>query len=448
MLFNNLVLVFSALSSILAVPPVRDLGSGPRMSIHGNNLGLRKNTAKEAVYKKFEHDLMVVYKNGVKGKDRSDAVKLFKSLGAKVRTDTSGLVDFSLLDTSGIADKIALNQQILAHPAVNFTENDSEFQLTDSASYSHIGGWGAVFASARTFPLPAFPPSQSYNYSSSGGQNIRVYVIDTGINANHVAFTGRLDTTASRSFVTSETNNDVNGHGTHVAGTVLQAAPKATIVAYKVFPSVGGAATSVIVNALNAAVSNCNSVAGRKCVINMSLGGPASSTMDSAVVNARNAGLIVVVAAGNSWVNPCSGMYASSPARVTQAITVGSVGWWVPPGLVNAPPSALYLHSIAEYSNFGSCLDIFAPGSNITAAWIGSRTSTNMISGTSMASPRVAGVVALLWSKNTAQTASQIETTLLNLATTTTLSQQEINTYYPGSPNRLLYNGCASSTCA
>lgn len=266
--------------------------------------------------------------------------------------------------------------------------------------------WGLDRIDQRNRPLSG---TYTYNWTGSG---VRVYVIDTGILTSHSQFGGR----ASNVFDAFGGNgSDCNGHGTHVAGTIGG--------------STYGVAKSSLprgVRVLNCSGSGSNSgvIAGvdwvrnnhiAPAVANMSLGGGASSALDTAVNNLSNAGVAIAVAAGNSNVDACT----QSPARAANAITVGST---------------TSSDARSSFSNFGPCVDLFAPGSGILSAWIGSNTATRTISGTSMASPHVAGAAALYKQANPSASAGTIRNALVNNATTNVISGAG-----SGSPNRLLY---------
>jgi subtilisin family serine protease len=208
---------------------------------------------------------------------------------------------------------------------------------------------------------------------------------------------------------------DCNGHGTHVAGTVggstYGVAKGVSLVAVRVLDCSGSGTTAGVVSGINWVTSN----AIKPAVANMSLGGGASTTLDNAVSSSVSSGVTYAVAAGNSGKNACN----YSPARAPTAITVGATD------STDAKPS---------WSNFGSCLDIFAPGVSITSAWYSSTTATNTISGTSMASPHVAGGAALILAKNPSFTPAQVTSALTTAATTGVVTSAGNR-----SPNRLLF---------
>ena len=253
------------------------------------------------------------------------------------------------------------------------------------------------------------PLSTTYNYTSTGS-GVNAYVIDTGILGTHTEFTSRMNPGFSAIGNAADTT-DCNGHGTHVSGTIggstYGVAKAVSLVPVRVLDCAGSGSTSGVIAGINWAITNHQP--GVKAVANMSLGGGASSALDTAVNNLINDGVIVVVAAGNSRQDACK----SSPARVPAAITVAASD-------VN--------DIFASFSNRGKCVDIIAPGFGIASAWIGSNTATNTISGTSMASPHVAGAVARALSVG--RSASNV----LAEALTNKITQVPA-----GTPNKLLY---------
>ena len=220
--------------------------------------------------------------------------------------------------------------------------------------------------------------------------------MDTGILSSHQEFSGRV---LSGYTAISDGNGttDCNGHGTHVAGTVggttYGVAKNVNLVPIRILGCDGSGASSNVIAGLDWILKN-----GKKpAVVNMSLGGEANASLDSAVENLFNNGYVMVVAAGNSNTDACS----SSPARVSKAITVAATD---------------STDTRASYSNYGSCVDIFAPGSQINSSWIGSNTATKVLNGTSMATPHVVGVVAEMLQSTPTATSQTISTNLLNQA--------------------------------
>jgi len=296
-------------------------------------------------------------------------------------------------------------QRLLKDPRIDYVEEDGMSYINATQTGAT---WGLDRVDQRDRPLNG---SYIYNYVAS---SVRVYVIDSGILAGHTDFGGRVLSGFS-AISDGRGSSDCNGHGTHVAGTVGGAtwgvAKGARLVPVRVFGCTGGSANSTIISGIDWVARNHV----KPAVANMSLGGPASSATDTATNNLISAGVTVVVAAGNDNANACN----YSPARVGNAITVGST---------------TSTDARSSFSNFGTCVNIFAPGSSIRSTWYTSTTATNTISGTSMASPHVAGAAALYLAANPSASPATVRNALYANATTNRLSA--INS---GSPNRLLY---------
>jgi subtilisin family serine protease len=326
---------------------------------------------------------------------------LAQGLGAKVTQTYTTL--------GGYAVELTPKQlaQLRANPAVAYIEADQEVSL---AATQTNATWGLDRVDQRALPL-----NGTYVYNSTGA-GVRSYIIDTGISP-HNEFSGRLAAGAT-AINDGRGTQDCNGHGTHVAGTVggssYGVAKGTTLVPVRVLDCAGRGTNAGI-------IAGMDWVAGQSTatprVANMSLGGGASTAVDEAVARMTNAGVTVVVAAGNESQNACN----VSPARASTAYTVGST---------------TSSDARSSFSNFGSCVNIFAPGSSITSAWHTGSSATNTISGTSMASPHVAGAAALYLQRNANASPAQVRSALTNQATTGRLSG--IGT---GSPNRLLYTG-------
>ncbi|MXM65802.1 S8 family serine peptidase [Streptomyces sp. HUCO-GS316] len=292
-----------------------------------------------------------------------------------------------------------------ADPAVAFVEKDQRVGL-DATQVNPP--WGLDRIDQANLPL-----SRSYTYPNTAGNGARVYVIDTGVRITHRQIAGR----ATYGYDAIDRDNvaaDGNGHGTHVAttvaGTTYGVAKATRVVAVRVLNNNGSGTVSGVI----AGVDWVTSHRVRPAVANMSLGGAASTALDTAVRNSITAGVTYAVAAGNSNANAAN----QSPARVAAALTVG------------ATTSTDYR---ASYSNYGSIVDLFAPGSSIIAGWHTSDTATATLSGTSMATPHVAGAAAIYLTSHPSAGPATVHSALVNGATTGVL--RNIGT---GSPNRLL----------
>ena len=271
---------------------------------------------------------------------------------------------------------------------------------------------------------PLLPLDNRYQYPNSGGQDVTVYVVDTGLRSTHSDFTGRVS--PGRNFVSSggflfgggsvdpADTEDCNGHGTHVAGTAVGTtwgvAKQANIAPVRVLGCNGSGSNSGVIAGVDWVAGNHR----KPAVANMSLGGTNSTALDTAVRNAVNAGVTMVVAAGNDNVNACNG----SPNRVAEALTVGAT---------------TREDRRSSFSNYGACVDLFAPGSDITSAWYQSDTQTASLNGTSMAAPHAAGAAALYLAANPSASPSAVNLALVNDAVTGVIGNAGSQ-----SPNRLL----------
>lgn len=291
-------------------------------------------------------------------------------------------------------------------PSVAYVEEDSVMSIDATQSPAT---WGLDRIDQRNLPL-----SNSYTYDFTGA-GVNTYTIDTGVRFSHNEFTGRTGSSFD-AIGDGQNGNDCNGHGTHVAGTIAGTtygvAKGATVHRVRVLNCQGSGSNSGVIAGVDWVTANHV----KPAVANMSLGGGASSALDTAVTNSINAGVTYAVAAGNSNANACN----YSPARVAAAVTVGST---------------TSSDARSSFSNFGTCLDLFAPGSSITSAWHTSNTATNTISGTSMASPHVAGVAALYLHQNGHQSPSTVRNAIVNNATSGVVTSAGT-----GSPNLLLYS--------
>ena len=356
---------------------------------------------------------IVVFKDSV-ANPAAEAANLARGLGGQLHhTYTSALKGFAI----SLPD--AALQGIRNNPNVDYIEQDQTVSLNETQTQ-----FNATWGLDRIDQVGALDPQYTlYNYNYTGA-GVHAFIIDTGIRATHSDFKQSTPPFASRvltgrNFVNgaNDTNtDDCNGHGTHVAGTVggltWGVAKGVALIPVRVLDCQGSGSWSGVIAGIDFAANSTL----RPAVANMSLGGGASSSVDAAVAGAVNKGVTMVVAAGNSNADACS----YSPARAPSAITVG------------ATTSG---DTRASYSNYGTCLDIFAPGSGITSDWNTSDSATNTISGTSMASPHVTGVAALALAANTAASPWAVTSFLTSNAT-----MDRLNSVGTGSLNRLVYS--------
>ncbi len=300
-------------------------------------------------------------------------------------------------------------------PEVDFTEMDQPVRISQTVQSNAT--WGIDRTDQRDLPL-----TTSYSYLATGA-GVHAYIIDTGIRTTHVEFTGR---TAAGFNAVADGNgtNDCHGHGTHVAGTVGGStwgmAKGVKLVPVRVLDCFGSGFISEVIAGVDWVAAN----GVRPAVANMSLGGGVSEALDAAVANSVSSGITFVVAAGNSNANACN----FSPARAPSAITVG------------ATTSS---DVRASFSNFGTCVDIFAPGNSITSAAITSDTGSTTMSGTSMASPHTAGLAALYLQSHVSASPADVLAAILAAASTDKISSISIGA---GSPNALIYTDLASQS--
>ncbi|AZM50004.1 serine protease [Streptomyces sp. WAC 06738] len=351
---------------------------------------------------------IVVLKNGEVAKADTRSVARDLAGTADVRPEhvyRTALRGFSAEMSKAEAAEVARD------PRVAYVEQDAVVRTAETQANAT---WGLDRIDQRDLPL-----STTYTYNTTAA-NVTAYIIDTGIRTTHSEFGGRASV-GTDTVGGGQNGQDCNGHGTHVAGTVggktYGVAKQAKLVAVRVLNCSGSGTTAGVVAGIDWVTANATSPS----VANMSLGGGASTTLDNAVKRSVAAGVTYAIAAGNGDIfgtpqNACN----YSPARVPEAITVG------------ATDSA---DRRASWSNFGTCLDLFAPGVSITSGWYTSDTATNTISGTSMATPHTAGVAALYLQGNPSASPAQVSQAIVN--GTTPNKVQDPRT---GSPNRLLYS--------
>lgn len=345
---------------------------------------------------------IVVFKDSV-ANPATETASLMQGRGGQVlHTYTRAIKGFA----ASLPD--AALQAIRNNPNVRYIEQDQTVAL-NQVSLQNQAAWGLDRIDQADLPLDT-----QYHFTRTGA-GVNAFIVDTGIRADHAEFTGRV-LPGYNTIADANGTNDCNGHGTHVSGTVggstWGVAKGVSLIPVRVLDCAGSGSWSGVIAGIDWVANSTL----RPAVANLSLGGAASASVDAAVAGAVSKGVVMVVAAGNNNADACT----ASPAREASAITVAAMAG---------------LDYRASFSNWGTCVDIFAPGAGITSAWNSSATATNVLSGTSMASPHVAGVAALALTANPSATPAAVATQIASTATANRL--YGIGT---GSPNRLVYS--------
>ncbi|MFI7541280.1 S8 family serine peptidase [Actinoplanes sp. NPDC049599] len=336
----------------------------------------------------------------------SASQELVRRYGGRVRTNyLSAVRGFQANMTATQARRLAAN------PAVDYVEQDAVVRMADTQT---TPVWGLDRIDQTSLPL-----SKTYTYRSAA--NVTAYVLDSGLRTSHAEFGGRA--LNGWDFIDKDAiAQDCNGHGTHVAGTIggttYGVAKDVNLVGVRILDCTGSGSYSAFI----AGVDWVTTHAVKPAVANMSVGGPLSATLNAAVAKSIASGVTYAVAAGNDNKDACG----FSPAATPDAITVGATD---------------STDARASFSNLGSCLDIFAPGVQVTAAGYSSDTGTQMMSGTSMAAPHVAGAAALVLAGQPAATPAQVLAEL-----TTNASAGKVTSPGTGSVNKLLNTSWLNAT--
>jgi len=320
-------------------------------------------------------------------------------------------------------------ETLLSDSRISYIEEDQEVSINVCNSQANPD-WGLARVSNSNYNATG---TFTFQYATNGdGVGVNAYIIDTGIYCENNEFVNKKVGTCTfgESFVYTgigsnkvKDTTDGNGHGTHCAGTVAGitygVAKEANLIAVKVLSDSGSGSTSGVIDGINWAAADATAK-GKPSVANLSLGGGFSQANNDAVTALVAAGVTTAVAAGNDNADACNYSPASTPSAITVAASDKN-------------------NARATYSNYGTCVDIYGPGSAITSAWIGSPSATNTISGTSMASPHIAGAAAKALSQNNALTPAQVTSQLIANSVSDQITGNKVNT-----PNLMVQSNCVT----
>lgn len=351
------------------------------------------------------------------GADVASQAAVARNLGFTIDTQYTAAIN-------GFAAKMTAAQAaaLQKNPSVLSVESDLVMNATATQSSAT---WGLDRIDQRDLPL-----NSTFNYPDNAGSGVTVYVFDTGINSSHVDFTGRI-LGGYTAINDGRGTSDCNGHGTHVSGTIAGTrwgvAKSASLVPVRVLNCQGSGTLTGLLDAITWVMTNHTT---GKAVANMSLGfGSVVDSVTTAVTNLTADGVLLAAAAGNDGVDACT----SSPGNTPSAVTVGATS---------------SSDARTSWSNYGTCVDLFAPGLSITSAWYTSTTATNTISGTSMASPHVAGIAAAMLSASTTYTADAAGVAALTKSVLDATTPNKVVGAGTGSPNKLAYLASTTVTPA
>jgi len=365
---------------------------------------------------------IIIFKDGLSAAVRESHIKRVKGLSGVVVKD---MHIWNFHDFAGYSATLSASTVTYVRnaPEVKYVEAD-QVVTADACVTQNSATWGLDRVSEKAINLDGV-----YEYPDTAGSGVDAYIVDTGILITHVDFGGRA--TWGENFVDSQ-DTDCNGHGTHVAGTTggtaYGVAKKVNLIAVKVLNCAGSGTNAGVISGIQYVATKST---GKPSVANMSLGGGYSASLNAAVKAAVDSGVTFVVAAGNSNADACSYSPASEPSAIS--VCASDIG-----------ESGSVQEDVRSYfSNYGSCTDVFAPGTAITSDWIGSNSAINTISGTSMASPHVCGVAALMLADQTSLSPAQIKSAIANVGTDNVIDLAcGGNAACLTTPNIMLFNTC------